>query len=83
VIWSSLQTVGEVQFIWGTDQAHVRCGRVNGATCDIENTTIRWKAGVPQIGRDSVVTASGFSGNHHGYANANDLGIAFSESDCH
>lgn len=42
---------------WGTDQAHVRCGRVNGATCDIENTTIRWKAGVPQIGRDSVVTA--------------------------
>jgi hypothetical protein len=42
---------------WGTDQAHVRCGRVNGATCDIENTTIRWKAGVPQVGRDSVVTA--------------------------
>jgi hypothetical protein len=42
---------------WGSDQAHVRCGRIDGATCDIENTTIRWKAGVPQVGRDSVVTA--------------------------
>ena len=44
---------------WGTDQAHVRCGRINGASCHIENTTIRWKPGVPQIARDPVIQALG------------------------